>query len=46
MSKSLIDVLWIEIKRMFYTENHGVFDIDIKWQEYQIKIIKESGVKL
>lgn len=44
MSKSLLDLLWIEIKKQFYANNNHlsqekVFDA---WSKYQIELINDS----
>lgn len=43
MKKSLLDILWEELKRRFYDEwiNHG--DVDDKWSKYQIELIDRMG---
>lgn len=43
MTKSLIDVLWLELKELFYKEHSNMSEkeLDVSWMEYQVTVIKK-----
>ena len=43
MEKSLIDVMWEEIKELFYYKHRRSLDVDAMWDGYQIRLIHRAG---